>query len=135
MSFLNLRKTKKESPAPAKKLVTSEMSAKKIVMAGVAASAAKGKGSFNPEVLRRPHITEKASASSERGAYVFKVSKTANKREIAQAVSHFYKVTPLKIRTVNIPPKRIIAKGRPGVRPGGKKAYVYLKKGTKLDTL
>ena len=135
MSFLNLRKTKKESPVLAKKLVPSETSAKKLVVAGGAASAEKWKGSVNHEVLRRPHITEKASASSERGAYVFKVSNTASKREIAQAVILFYKVTPTKVRTVNIPPKRIIVKGRQGVRPGGKKAYVFLKKGEKIEVL
>lgn len=133
MSFLNLRKTKKESPISAKELIPSDKVAKKLAVAEGSASA--GKGQANPLVLRRPHITEKASASSERGAYVFQVSTTASKREIAQAVHLLYKVAVVKVRTVTIPSKRIIVKGRTGVRPGGKKAYVFLKPGQKIEVL
>lgn len=133
MSFLNLRKTKKESTEPAKKLVLKEAVVKKSVTAE--SSAHTTKEANNPEVLRRPRITEKASASAERGIYVFEVATTANKREIAEAVRHFYKVTPTKVTVVTIPAKRITVKGRPGVRKGGKKAYVYLKHGQKIDNL
>ncbi|MEK7087989.1 MAG: 50S ribosomal protein L23 [Patescibacteria group bacterium] len=133
MSFLNLRKPRKEEPVPVKKLVAKEAAVKKSVAAEGATGVAKGRA--NPHVLLRPHITEKASASSERGAYVFRVATDANKREIARAVSLLYKVTPVKVRAVNIPKKSVFVKGRAGFRGGGKKAYVFLKKGEKIEVM
>lgn len=133
MSFLNLRKTKRNASEPAKKLVPHEAAAKKLSVASDKAVAARGAN--NPEVLRRPRITEKASSSAERGIYVFEVATTANKREIAEAVRLFYKVTPTKVTVATIPAKRITVKGRPGFRKGGKKAYVYLKPGQRIDNL
>ncbi len=101
----------------------------------VAVSATKGTTvvQAHPHVLRRPHITEKAAASAEKGVYVFEVATTANKQQIAQAISAFYKVTVVKVAVVNKPEKRITVKGRSGVRPSGKKAYVHLKKGEKIE--
>lgn len=133
MSFLNLRKTKKEAPEPVRKLVSKETAPKKLAVAPLKTEAATG--AYNPEVLRRPRITERASASAERGVYVFDVARTANKREIAQAVRLFYKVNPIKVTVATIPAKRIIVKGRPGFRKGGKKAYVYLKEGEKIEVV
>ena len=89
--------------------------------------------SSHPGVLVRPHITEKASASAEKGAYVFQVATGANKRDIAKAVATMYKVHPMKVTIVAIPKKSITVKGRPGFRKGGKKAYVYLTKGEKIE--
>jgi ribosomal protein L23 len=66
---------------------------------------------------------------------VIKVSSSANKRDIARAVNFFYKVTPVKVRVVNMPHKRVFVKGRTGFRGGGKKAYVYLKTGQKIENL
>ncbi len=129
MSLLNLLKKNIEAHVAPKK----EAAIKKLV--GVEDKAGTAKRNIRPEVLRRPHITEKAAAGAERGVYVFEVSTTANKREIAEAVSLFYKVTPIKVTVVTIPAKRIMVKGRPGFRKGGKKAYVYLKKGDKIEVI
>lgn len=86
-------------------------------------------------VLRRPRITEKATEQAEHGVYVFEVATTATKKTIADAIVHFYKVTPRKIRVTQIPQKRISSKvrGRYGVKKAGKKAYVYLKKGDRIE--
>ena len=127
MALLNLGKKKtaakasEKMPASAGKLAVS--------------SSAKNQGSvvINPMALKRPHITEKAAAASEKGVYVFEVGVRANKNEIAAAVRALYKVTPVKVRTVTIPAKRITMKGRPGISGGSKKAYVYLKKGEKIE--
>ncbi|HCB35653.1 MAG TPA: 50S ribosomal protein L23 [Candidatus Taylorbacteria bacterium] len=132
MSFLNLRKTKKEAPEPAKKLPVREAAVKKSAAVQSASNSAVESGAMYV-VLRHPRVTEKASAMSERGAYVFGVSKTANKREIAKAVRLFYNVTPVKVRVVTMPPKRVFIKGRIGFRGGGKKSYVYLKPGQKIE--
>jgi large subunit ribosomal protein L23 len=82
-------------------------------------------------VLARPRITEKATLHADVSAYVFDVSARATKRDIISAVAEIYKVTPSKVRIVNVPTKQIrnMRTGKRGVKRGGKKAYVYLKKG------
>jgi len=52
-------------------------------------------------------------------------------RQIIEAVRELYKVTPRMVRVVTIPAKlkRNARTGKPGVKHGGKKAYVFLKKG------
>ena len=138
MSFLNLRKEKKEASVPAKKLVPKEAAPKKIVVAE-GAKTGKGFNTARPQstttlhILMRPHVTEKASASAEKCVYVFRVSLDAGKREITEAIRALYKVTPAKVTIVNMPTKRTIVKGRLGIRARGKKAYVYLKKGEKIE--
>ncbi len=86
------------------------------------------------DVLRNPRITEKATSHMETGVYTFDVSPTATKRSIARAISSLYKVTPRKIRVVTIHAKtrRNARTGQRGATRGGKKAYVYLKKGENI---
>lgn len=85
-------------------------------------------------VLLRPRITEKASQQSmDRNVYTFEVAESASKHHIAKAVKDFYSVTPLKIAIVRIPRKQVVVRGKRGVKAGGKKAYVYLKKGDKIE--
>lgn len=82
-------------------------------------------------VLLNPRITEKATMHSAESVYTFHVAESANKYQIAQAVRELYKVTPRMVRVVRIPSKikRNMRTGKEGVKKGGKKAYVYLKKG------
>ncbi|MBI5456767.1 50S ribosomal protein L23 [Candidatus Kaiserbacteria bacterium] len=82
-------------------------------------------------VLMNPRITEKATMASAEGVYVFDVAERANKKDIARAVAQYYKVIPRKISVVTIPAKstRSTRTGVRGVKQGGKKAYVYLKRG------
>lgn len=85
-------------------------------------------------VLLKPRITEKAVVGADKnGVYVFVVTKTATKKQIAASVKSEYKVTPVKIRTAQIPDKAVFVRGKHGVKRGGKKAYVYLKKGDKIE--
>lgn len=87
-------------------------------------------------VLLRPRITEKAAISADRsGVYVFEVAPRTTKKAIAASVKAAYKVTPVKIRTTRIAPKAVFVRGKRGVKQGGKKAYVYLKKGDKIELL
>ena len=87
-------------------------------------------------VLLGAHMSEKAIVSSDKaGVYVFKVAKTANKKIISEAVKKTYKVAPLKIRVARIPEKNIFMRGKWGVKGGGKKAYVYLKRGDKIELI
>lgn len=85
-------------------------------------------------VVIAPRITEKASGKSmNENVYVFNVDPKASKKEISKAVLKIYKVSPVKISVVRIPRKKIFVRGKKGLRPGGKKAYVYLKEGEKIE--
>ena len=86
-------------------------------------------------IIFAPRITEKGAYMSAHGAYVFNVSPDANKSEIATAIRDLYKVTPRMIRTVAVPRKVVATRGtnRKGKTVGGKKAYVYLKKGETIE--
>ncbi|MEK7182298.1 MAG: 50S ribosomal protein L23 [Patescibacteria group bacterium] len=97
-------------------------------------SVSKIQGSHLFSVLKNSRITEKATdLSQNHNVYVFEVDKNTNKREISKAIKTFYNVTPEKIRTIKIPSKNVISRGKKGVKSGGKKAYIYLKKGDKLE--
>lgn len=86
-------------------------------------------------ILIRPRITEKATFKAEENVYVFEVMKDATKADIVLAMEHFYKVTPIKVNIAKIPPKIRMSRRtrKKGVKSGGKKAYVYLKKGTRIE--
>ena len=87
-------------------------------------------------VLISPRITEKASmlAQIEKApVYTFDVHPSATKISIAKAIQDVYNVKPLKIRVVQVPEKKVFSRGRAGVKKGGKKAYVYLKAGEKIE--
>lgn len=86
-------------------------------------------------VLTRPHITEKASALAEKGVYVFEVDKRATKISIRHAVKEIYRVTPLKVNIVRLPAKQVVVRGKKGMKPGKKKALVYLKKGDTIEII
>lgn len=52
------------------------------------------------EVLKRPIITEKATALMEQGKYVFEVDRNANKTEIKKAVEEIFNVKVTKVNTI-----------------------------------
>lgn len=86
--------------------------------------------------LRAPRITEKAAISADRNnVYVFEVANEATKDSIAASVKLSYNVTPVKVRVINMKPKNVIVRGKRGTKKGYKKAYVYLKKGDKIELL
>jgi ribosomal protein L23 len=88
-------------------------------------------------IIISPRITEKGAYLSEIGAYVFNVAQSSNKKEIAAAVREIYKVTPRKVTVVRVPRKKVATRGtnRVGQTAGGKKAYVFLKKGESIDLM
>lgn len=82
-------------------------------------------------ILKHARITEKATMHSAESVYTFDIAEEATKRDVIQAVRALYKVTPRMVRVVSIPTKvrRNMRTGKRGMKRGGKKAYVYLKKG------
>ena len=90
------------------------------------------------QILKNPRITEKATKLVEEGCYTFDVSVTTTKNEIIKAIKEKYKVTPRAVRTVTIPSKKVMPRGsrtKVGYTSAGRKAYVYLKKGDKIEVL
>jgi large subunit ribosomal protein L23 len=91
----------------------------------------------NVNILVAPRITEKGAYLSANGVYVFNVATTATKLDIKAAVKSLYNVTPRKVTVVTVPRKVVQTRGtnRKGATVGGKKAYVYLKKGETIDII
>ncbi len=86
------------------------------------------------DIILRPRITEKSGMMSEAlNLYTFEVAKNASKPAISKAIKTLYKVTPLKIRTISLPRKKVFVRGTKGMQPSVKKALVYLKKGDKIE--
>lgn len=86
-------------------------------------------------VLLNPHVTEKATVKSESSVYVFEIDPRSTKKEVSQAFKEKYKLSPLKVATVTIPAKNVFVRGKTGKKSGYKKAYIYLKKGEKIENL
>ena len=84
-------------------------------------------------IIKNPRVTEKASFSQEQNVYTFDVSASANKTEIKKIIFALYKVKPIKVNVLSVPKKNIMSKGKAGVKGGGRKALVYLKKGDKIE--
>src|SRR3989338_8236853 len=130
MSFLNLRKKKKGVVKSAEKPAVISAPKK---LAVSAEKEKKGAQSVFARFIERPRISEKATTLAMENCYVFDVSRTANKHLIAQAVKALYKVVPKQVRMLPIPKKKLFARGKLGTTGGGKKAYVFLKKGDKIE--
>ena len=84
-------------------------------------------------VLVRPRITEKAASESMHNAYAFEIASWATKDQVKKAVELIYKVTPVKVNVSYLPAKKVVVRGKKGTKSGVKKAYVFLKKGDKIE--
>lgn len=86
-------------------------------------------------ILTKPRITEKATlvTGNINPVYTFEVPAGANKIQIKKAIMEKYKVSPVKVNITNLPRKKVIVRGKRGVKPGVKKALVYMPKGTNID--
>ncbi len=86
-------------------------------------------------VLKAPWISEKSLIGTDRGVYVFDIPREATKNDVIRAIETIYKVVPKKVRTVNLPGKRVSHRTHAGVaiRARRRKAYVYLNKGDTIQ--
>ena len=134
MAFFS-RKPNKEEQVTA--LAAPALSAAQKIVPASASRPRPVRVSSAPSVLIAPRITEKGAYVAEEGCYVFNVREDANKFEIARAVKEMFGVSPRQVRVVRIPRKRRTTRGtnRMGQSRGGKKAYVYLKKGEKIEII
>lgn len=84
----------------------------------------------------KPRITEKSTMVSElNNAYVFEVSKDANKHSIKKAFKDLYNVSPKKINIIKLPSKKIVSKGKVGKTKQVIKAQIFLAKGEKIELM
>jgi large subunit ribosomal protein L23 len=88
------------------------------------------------KIIKKPRITEKGAVVGElSNAYVFEVYKDANKGQISRAIEEKYKVKPVKVNIVNGKAKKLSMKGKVSMKGAHKKAYVFLKKGDKIEII
>ncbi len=86
------------------------------------------------DVIHGPMLTEKGTLMKEMDNKVlFKVSRSANKIEIKNAVEEIFKVKVDRVTTMNYRGKTKRMGRYEGKRPDWKKAIVTLKEGDKLD--
>lgn len=81
------------------------------------------------EILIKPLVTEKATNLSAHNQYVFMVASSANKIEIAKAITAVYHVKPLSVNLVNVKGKQVTRGRIRGTRKDWKKAIVTLAAG------
>ena len=84
-------------------------------------------------ILIKPIITEKATILSEQNKTVFKVHKSANKKNIKKNIEKIFKVKVIKVNIVNLKSKIKLKQGKLSTKSGYKKAIVTLKKGQSID--
>ncbi len=85
------------------------------------------------DVIRRPLITEKATAALELNQYTFEVDHRASKPDIKAAIEKLFDVRVVGISTMN-PPRRTRRVGRfSGKRAQIKKAIVRLAEGNTIQ--
>ena len=85
------------------------------------------------DIIIRPLITEKSTTLMAEGKYVFEVAQSANKIEIAKAISQIFKVKVASVNTINVEGK-VKRMGRSvGKRSDYKKAIVKLAAGETIE--
>lgn len=92
----------------------------------------KEEASKSSMILTSPRVTEKSTTLSENQKYTFNVSTTTTKNEIKKEIKRLYNIVPVAVNITAISPKRVFVRGRYGVKGGGKKAVITLKKGDSL---
>ena len=84
-------------------------------------------------LIKGVRITEKAALGIDKGVYTFNVSKKATKSEIKKAIKTLYKVDAVKVNIAKTSSEKVFVRGKKGTKQGSVKAYVYLKKGDKIN--
>lgn len=136
---------KKDSKTPTKKEAKKSATKKKTVKKDTAVKEKKAKKPTSDagahltkapgRIIISPLITEKAVQMTMQNAYVFEVAMDATKNDVKNAIRALYKVSPIKVNIVRRGPRKFVARfrNRRGTIKGMKKAYVFLKKGEKID--
>ena len=79
-------------------------------------------------VIKRPHVTEKATDLTSQNQYIFEVFEDSNKNQVKKAVEDVYGVDVVSVNIVNIPRKRKRLGRIEGWSGGGQKKIKKKKK-------
>lgn len=129
MALLNIFKKKKIKEE--KKKTEGELP--KVGAGGPVKKGKRGRPGY--QILKFPHITEKATDLVERNQHVFKVYPEANKIEIKKAIENIYGVDVISVKIINIPRRKRRLGKTLGWRKGYKKAIVRVKEGQKIEIM
>lgn len=121
------KKSEKVLNVPAEKVEKKKPAAQQPVQ-----HTQKGKA-FSYDIVKEPHISEKATNGAEKNQYTFKVYKNANKPEIKKSVEGMYNVNVVAVNVVKIPKKKRRLGGIEGWKKGYRKAIVTIKEGQKIE--
>ena len=86
------------------------------------------------DVLRAPQMSEKTlSLKEEANQFAFEVDPRANKIQIKESIEKSFKVSVLKVRTMNVRGKKKRLGRYQGLKSSWKKALVTLKEGDTIE--
>ncbi len=86
------------------------------------------------DVLRAPKMSEKTlSLKEEANQFAFEVDQRANKIQIKESIEKSFKVSVLKVRTMNVRGKKKRLGRYQGIKSSWKKAIVTLKEGDTIE--
>ena len=86
------------------------------------------------DVLRAPKMSEKTlSLKEEANQFAFEVDQRANKIQIKESIEKSFKVSVLKVRTMNVRGKKKRLGRYQGLKSSSKKALVTLKEGDTIE--
>ena len=85
------------------------------------------------EVLKQPHITERAVGRQELGIYVFGVALDADKKAIRNAVETIFEVRVMSVKVVNCKAKQRRTRYGTGYKNRSRKAYVRISDDDAID--
>jgi large subunit ribosomal protein L23 len=86
------------------------------------------------DVLRAPKMSEKTlSLKEEANQFAFEVDQRANKIQIKESIEKSFKVSVLKVRTMNVRRKKKRLGRYQGLKSSWKKAIVTLKEGDTIE--
>ena len=86
------------------------------------------------DVLRAPKMSEKTlSLKEEANQFAFEVDQKANKIQIKESIEKSFKVSVLKVRTMNVRGKKKRLGRYQGLKSSWKKALVTLKEGDTIE--
>jgi large subunit ribosomal protein L23 len=139
--FLKRKKEVEKSKKPEKKpvkvsAVKTEKKSEPKAEPAVKTQTVKAKNSkFSYEVIKQPHISEKASDLAEKNQYIFEVLPNYNKQEVKKSVEGIYGVDVLSVNMIKIPAKKRRLGKTEGFRKAYKKAVIKIKEGQKIEIL
>lgn len=86
-------------------------------------------------IVKRPHISEKATDLGIINQYVFRVFPRANKNQVKKTIENIYGVDVLAVNMITIPSKKRRLGKTTGFKKGYKKAIVKIKQGQKIEII